>query len=75
MLPIARSDGHDPVLWNLVFAARASDVNDVWVQGRHCVADGQLTGVDEAAALEEVHARTIDLLARRERTTSVGMVS
>ncbi len=75
LLPIAGSEDHDPVLWNLVFAARASDVADVWVQGRRCVADGRLTGIDEDAALEEIHARTRDLLERRRATTSVGMVS
>lgn len=74
LLPIARSEGHDPVLWNLVFAARACDVRDVWVQGRRCVDAGRLTGIDEAAALEEIHARTVSLLARREATTSVGML-
>lgn len=74
LLPIAPSEGHDPVLWNLVFAARASDVSNVWVQGHRRVADGRLTGVDEAAALEAIHACTQSLLARREATTSVGMV-
>ena len=75
LLPIAPSEDHDPVLWNLVFAARASDVRDVWVQGRRCVADGRVTGVDEGAALSEIHDRTRDLLRRREGTRSVGMLA
>lgn len=75
LLPITQSEGHDPVLWNLVFAARASDVNNVWVQGHHRVSDCRLTGIDEAAALKEIHARTQSLLERRKATTSVGMLS
>ena len=63
LLPLARSEGHDPVLWNLVFAARASDVRHVWVKGEACLLDGELCGVDEAEALDEIHARTVDLLA------------
>jgi 5-methylthioadenosine/S-adenosylhomocysteine deaminase len=74
LLPITSSEGHDPVLWNLVFAARASDVKDVWVQGHRRVRDRRLTGIDEEMALEEIHARTQSLLARREATTSVGML-
>jgi hypothetical protein len=58
-----------------VFAARASDVNNVWVQGHRRVADCRLTGIDEAAALKEIHARTQSLLERRKATTSVGMLS
>jgi 5-methylthioadenosine/S-adenosylhomocysteine deaminase len=75
LLPTVRSEGHDPVLWNLVFAARASDVRDVWVHGHHRVADGRLTGIDEAAALEEIHARTQSLLTRREATRPVAMLA
>ena len=75
LLPIAPSEGHDPVLWNLVFAARASDVRDVWIQGRRCVADRRVLGIDEDAALTEIHGRTIDLLRRREGTRSVGMLA
>ena len=75
LLPTVHSEGHDPVLWNLVFAARASDVNNVWVQGHHRVADGRITGIDEAAALDAIHAQTQSLLVRREETKSVGMLA
>lgn len=34
------------VAQHLVFAARASDVTDVWVEGRHLVAGGRLVGHD-----------------------------
>ena len=74
LLPIIESEGHDPVLWNLVFAARAGDVRDVWVGGRATVQDGRLCNVDEAALLEEIHAQTADLLRRRERVAAVPMV-
>lgn len=75
LLPIIESEGHDPVLWNLVFAGRASDVRHVWVQGRQLVDNGQITTVDEGAMLEAIHHQTRSLLARRERTRPVAMIS
>jgi 5-methylthioadenosine/S-adenosylhomocysteine deaminase len=74
MLPIATSEGHNPVLWNLVFAARASDVRDVWVQGRQRVSNGQCLSIDERDVLTDAHRQTLDLLARRERTREVSML-
>lgn len=74
LLPLAMAEGHDPVLWNLVFAARASDVRDVWVGGEAVVQQGQLTRVDEAALLENIHQQTIDLLQRRSKVVAVPMV-
>ncbi len=74
LLPIALSEGHDPILWNLVFAARSSDVRDVWVQGRPCVSQGQIQGLDESVALEDIHLRTRDLLKRRETAAAIPMV-
>ena len=75
LLPVALSEGHDPILWNLVFAGRSSDVRDVWVQGRACVSDGQICRVDESQALAEIHDRTVDLLARREGVAAIPMVA
>ena len=74
LLPLALAEGHDPILWNLVFAGRASDVRDVWVQGRPCVSDGEICGLDESEALAEIHARTVDLLKRREGVAAIPMV-
>ena len=75
LLPVAESEGHDAVLWNLVFAGRASDVRDVWVDGRHCVRGGELIGIDEAVVLEEIHDQTVDLLRRRESAAAIPMVT
>ena len=75
LLPVARAEGHDPILWNLVFAGRSSDVRDVWVHGRPCVANGQICGVDESEALAEIHSRTVDLLRRRESVRAIPMVA
>ena len=75
LLPVALAEGHDPILWNLVFAGRSSDVRDVWVQGRPCVSDGVITGVDESEALAEIHGRTVDLLRRREGVAAIPMVA
>ena len=75
LLPVALAEGHDPILWNLVFAGRASDVRHVWVKGRACVYDGEICGLDESAALAEIHARTVDLLSRREGVAAIPMVA
>lgn len=75
LLPIIDSEGHDPVLWNLVFAARASDVRDVWVQGNKLVEAGRSLRVDEDALLESVHRQTHDLLRRREAAAPVAMIA
>lgn len=74
LLPIAASEDHDPVLWNLVFAAQASDVQHVWVGGRQILSSRKLTGIDEDDALDEIHRRTVDLLKRRAQTEAVPMV-
>ena len=74
LLPLAESEGHDPVPSNLVFAGRASDVRDVWVKGEQCVANGRLTGIDEAVALEQINAHTIEMLERREKVAGIPMV-
>ena len=74
LLPLLESEGHDPVLWNLVFAGRASDVRDVWVQGRQLVTGGRCQTIDEDAVLEAVHRQTHDLLRRREGTRAVAMI-
>ncbi len=75
LLPVALAEGHDPILWNLVFAGRSSDVRDVWVQGRACVSGGETCGVDEAEALTEIHERAVDLLRRREGVPAIPMVA
>ncbi len=75
LLPVALAEGHDPILWNLVFAGRASDVRHVWVKGRACVHDGEICRVDESEALAEIHARTVDLLSRREGVAAIPMVA
>ena len=75
LLPVAQAEGHDPILWNLVFAGRSSDVRDVWVQGQACVSDGDLCRVDESDALAEIHDRTVDLLDRREGVAAIPMVA
>ncbi len=75
LLPVALAEGHDPILWNLVFAGRASDVRHVWVKGEPCVDDGEICRLDESEALAEIHARTVDLLSRREGVAAIPMVA
>lgn len=74
LMPLIDSEGHDPVLWNLVFAARASDVTHVWVQGKQLLDGGVLTQVDEEAMKAAIHQQTVDLLSRRVNAPPVPMV-
>ncbi len=74
LMPIARDEEHDPIPWNLVFAARAGDVRHVWVQGRHVIENGSSTSLDEEDFLGRAHRQTIDLLARRAAHEAIPMV-
>jgi len=74
LMPLVEAEGHDPVLWNLVFAGRASDVRDVWVQGEQLLAQGKLVRAKEADLLEEIHAATAAFLLRRGDFAAVPMV-
>ncbi len=73
-LPIEPTHDHDPVIWNLIYAARASDVNNVWVNGKHVIAQGKSTQVDENDVMNRVHLQTISLLGRRASTTSTNLI-
>ncbi len=75
LMPIAPSSDHDPVIWNLIFAGRASDVRDVWVDGRRILKNGYSTLVNEIDVMTQTHKQTLDLLKRREATKEVPMVS
>jgi 5-methylthioadenosine/S-adenosylhomocysteine deaminase len=54
------------VIWNLVYAAKGSNVHTVFVDGEMLIQAGQSTRVSEAKVLEEVQKQTIDHLKRRE---------
>lgn len=47
----------------LAYAARGTDVTDVFISGRHVVADRRVTTIDEAAARADVRERTARILA------------
>jgi 5-methylthioadenosine/S-adenosylhomocysteine deaminase len=60
-------DGNDTnVMWNLVYAARGSNVNTVFVDGEMVVQSGRSTRVSEAHVLEQIQLQTLDLMKRRE---------
>ena len=50
---------------HLVFSASARDVSDVWVQGRHLVAGGEVISVDVAEVAQQAQAAAEELFARR----------
>jgi len=74
LLPIAEASDHDPVLWNVVFSGRASDILHVWVKGEQVVKNKQLTRLALGDIMDAVHAQAIDLLKRRETTKAKAMV-
>lgn len=74
LMPVAASTDHDPILWNLVYAARASDVRDVWVAGQQVIAQGKSTFISEKEILERVHQQTLSLLERRESVKSKAFI-
>ena len=74
LLPLADADGYSPILRNLIFAGRASDVRDVWVDGRKLLSDGKFTRVNEAALLEDIHLATQDFLDRRTDAKAIPMI-
>ncbi|MCC5948924.1 MAG: amidohydrolase family protein [Nitriliruptoraceae bacterium] len=47
----------DDLLTHLVYSASPADVTDVWVEGRHVVAEGRVRTVDEVALAADVAAR------------------
>jgi 5-methylthioadenosine/S-adenosylhomocysteine deaminase len=74
LMPIAEDSEHDPVIWNLVYAARASDVLHVWVDGHQVIQAGKSAQVDEEEILQATHRQTKDLLCGRQTTKSVALV-
>jgi len=74
LLPLAPASDHDPILWNLVFAGRASDVVHVWVDGEQVVKNKMPTRMDLETIMEAIHKQTVDLLKRRESTNAKAMV-
>ena len=74
LFPLTPSEGHNPVIWNLIYAARASDVKDIWVDGRLVVKNGQCTRVNEQEILEFIHTQTISLLKRRQATQAKSVL-
>jgi len=74
LMPLLRDDDHDPLPWNLVYAGRASDVVDVWVNGERLIHQGRSTKVDEDLILKKIQIQTASLLERRKSTRIVSMV-
>ncbi len=61
------TDGENPALWNLVFAAKGSDVNRVFVRGELIVENGHLVKIGESSLLEMTQKQTHSLLKRRQK--------
>lgn len=66
---------HHPLLWNIVFAGRASDVQHVWIDGEQVVKDRQTVKVKEMEILDFAHRQVSSLIKRREQTSAKEMLS
>jgi 5-methylthioadenosine/S-adenosylhomocysteine deaminase len=66
LMPLVWDGADTNVLWNLVYAARGSNVNTVFVDGEMVVQSGRSTRVSEAHVLEQIQLQTLDLMKRRE---------
>jgi 5-methylthioadenosine/S-adenosylhomocysteine deaminase len=66
LMPIVWDDGTPNVLWNLVYAARAGNVNTVFVDGVMVVENGRSTKVNESDVLIAIQTQTLDHMRRRE---------
>lgn len=66
LMPIAWDGEYTNVLWNLVYSARGSNVDTVFVDGVMVVQSGRCTQVSEADVLQAIQTQTQDLLRRRE---------
>ena len=66
LMPII-TNHENPVLWNLIFAAKGSDVNRVYVSGELLVENGKLSKTSDQSVLECAMHQTADLLRRRDK--------
>lgn len=77
LMPIVWEDGDTNILWNLVYAAKGSNVHTVFVDGEMVIQAGRSTRVEESIILESVQRQTLALLKRRQafKSTLVPVVS
>lgn len=73
LMPLVWDDNDTNILWNLVYAARGSNVHTVFVDGEMVVQAGRSTRVNEAEVLEAIQAQTLEHLKRREQYKSTLM--
>jgi 5-methylthioadenosine/S-adenosylhomocysteine deaminase len=66
LMPLVWEDGDTNILWNLVFAAKGSNVHTVFVDGEMVIQGGHSTRVEEPTILESVQRQTLALLKRRQ---------
>ncbi len=66
LMPLVWDNNDTNVLWNLVYAARGSNVHTVFIDGEMVVQAGRSTRVNEAEVLEAIQGQTLDHLRRRE---------
>jgi len=65
--PVSLDGQGGNLLWNLVFAARGSDVSDVWVDGIRLLEAGQPTRVSEVAVIAAAQACAETLYQRCDK--------
>jgi 5-methylthioadenosine/S-adenosylhomocysteine deaminase len=76
LMPTLIDNDENPILWNLAFAARGSDVHSVFINGE-CILNARLpTRISEDNVLSLAMSQTQDLLKRRKKVKgkTVAMV-
>jgi 5-methylthioadenosine/S-adenosylhomocysteine deaminase len=75
LMPIVVDD-ENPILWNLVFAARGSDVHSVFINGECIIDAGRPTRISEQEVLNLAMTQTEELLNRRRnvKNKAVSMI-
>jgi 5-methylthioadenosine/S-adenosylhomocysteine deaminase len=64
-MPIVWDNDDSNILWNLVYAARGSNVHTVFIDGEIVLQAGKSPRIEEHALLEAIQAQTQDHLRRR----------
>lgn len=64
MRPVAVDETGGNLLWNLVFAARGSDVRNVWINGRQVLRERCSVNVDETIWMTQAQRCATDLFRR-----------
>ncbi len=71
LMPLVWDQDDTNIVWNLVYAAKGSNVHTVFVDGEMVIQAGSSTRVQEGMILGTVQTQTMELMKRREAFKSI----